>query len=100
MKIYDLHDEQNRAFAFEIPNLLLGRRGVCRIVKSIPGAKVVRKPKFLSWLRESTFCEFIVDGETYEVEEPFGDNSRYWVGPRPPRWLPQTEKVRDAFARN
>jgi uncharacterized protein (DUF1499 family) len=99
MNIYDLHDEQNRPFAFEISNLVLGRHGVCRVVESIPGAKVVRKPKFLSWFRESTFCEFVVDGEMYEVEEPFGDNSRYWVGPSTPRWLPQTEKVRNAFAR-
>ena len=100
MKIYDLHDDQNRIFAFEIPNPGLGRGGVYRVVETIPGGALVRRPKrFLSWFREGTFCEFIVDGETYDVEEPFGDNSRYWVGPRPPRWLPQTEKVRDAFAR-
>jgi len=99
MKTYDLHDDQNRVFAFEIRNLGLGRDGVCRVVETIPGATLVRRPKkFLSWFREDTFCEFTVDGETYEVEEPFGDNSRYWVGPRPPRWLPQTERVRDAFA--
>jgi hypothetical protein len=100
MKIYDLHDDQKRVFAFEIPNFGLGRVGVCRVVETVPGATLTRRPKkFLSWFREDKFCEFTVGGETYEVEEPFGDNSRYWVGPRPPRWIPQTERVREAFAR-
>jgi hypothetical protein len=98
MKIYDIKDNQGNVFAFEVSNFGLGRHGVCRVVETIPGAVLVRKPKFLSWFRESSFCEFIVDGEIYEADEPFGDNSRYWVGPKPPRSLPQTEKVREAFA--
>ena len=99
MQVYDLRDSEGRTFAFEVPNVFLGRRGLCRVVKTIPGASFVRKPKLLSWFREDVFCEFTVDGEAFEAEEPYGDNSRYWVGPRPPRWLPQTERVRDAFAR-
>jgi len=51
--------------------------------------RIVRRPKFLSWLRESEFCQFEVEGITFVVEEPFGDNSRYWIGPRPPRWVSQ-----------
>jgi len=99
MKTYPIHDTENRLFAFEVSNLGLGRHGVCRVVQTIPGAVLVRKPKLLSWFREGSFCEFVVDGEKYEAEEPFGDNSRYWVGPCPPRWLPQTEKVHEAFLR-
>jgi hypothetical protein len=77
MQVYDLHDEMNRVFAFEIENLGIGRRGVCHAVGAIPGATFKRKPKFLSWFREDAFCEFLVDGEIYIVEEPYGDNSRY-----------------------
>ena len=98
MKTFDLFDSDNRLYAFEIGNLRIGRRGVCRVVKTIPGAKLTRTPKLFSWVREAEFCEFTVDGEIFAAEEPFGDNSRYWIGPKPPRWLPQTEKVRDAFA--
>ena len=98
MKVYDIRDPQDRIFAFEIENLGVGRRGVCRIVERIPGAKVTRRPKFLSWFREAEFCEFTVDGESFAAEEPWGDNSRYWIGPKPPRWVAQAEKVRDAFA--
>ena len=98
MKVYEIHDSQGRVFAFEIENLGVGRRGVCRIVERISGAKVIRQPKFLSWFREAEFCEFTVDGESFVAEEPWGDNSRYWIGPKPTRWVPQAEKVRDAFA--
>ena len=99
MRTYDIRDDQNRVFAFEIDNWRIGRRGVCRVVRSIPGATLVRAPKLLSWFRESIFCEFLVDGEMFEVEEPYGANRRSWVGPRPPRWVPQADKVREAFAR-
>lgn len=98
MQTYDLHDSENRLLAFEIGNIRIGRRGVCRVVQSIPGAELTRKPKFFSWLREAEFCEFTVDGALFAAEEPFGDNSRYWIGPKPPKSLPQTRKVRDAFA--
>ncbi len=99
MQTYPLHDAENRLFAFEVSNLTLGRRGLCRIVETIPGASLVRRPKAFSWLREDSFCECLVDGELFEAEEPFGDNSRYWVGPHPPRWIAQTERVHDAFQR-
>ena len=98
MKTYDIYDPTNRLLAFEVSNIAVGRRGVCRIIERIPGATLIRRPKALSWLREASFCEFTVDGELYEAEEPFGDNSRYWIGPVPPRHIPQTVKVRDAFA--
>ena len=100
MKVYDLHDSEGRVYAFEIENLVIGRRSVCRVVSGIPGASVVRQPvRFLSWFREDTFCEFELDGVRFEVWEPFGDNSRYWIGPEPPQWVPQLEIVRQAFLR-
>ncbi len=99
MKTYPLHDDAGRVFAFEISNWRLGRRRACRIVRSVPGVVLTRVPKVFSWFREDSFCEFVVEGETFEVHEPFGDSSRYWIGPTNPRWLPQTERVLEAFAR-
>jgi hypothetical protein len=97
MTTYPLYDVERRLFAFEVSNLRISRRGVCRVVQSIPGASLTRRPRVLSWFREDVFCEFDVDGETYIAEEPWGDNSRYWIGPQQPRWLPQTERVHRAF---
>ncbi len=97
MKTYELLDEGGRLYAFEVNNTGLGRRGVCRVVETIPQAEIKRRPKFLSWFREEVFCEFEVEGETFVAWEPFGDNSRYWIGPEPTRFLPQTQIIKSAF---
>lgn len=97
MKTYELLDEDGRFFAFEVGNSGLGRRGVCQVVEAIPGAKIMRRPKFLSWFREEEFCEFVVDGKKFIAWEPYDDSSRYWIGPEPIEPLPQTQKVREAF---
>lgn len=99
MKVYELHDKEGRVFAFEVENTLLGRGGVCRVVSSIPGARLIRTPKLFSWFREDEFCEFEIGGNRFVAEEPFGDNSRYWIGPNPPSWCEEVEVVIDAFSR-
>ena len=48
--------------------------------------------------------EFSLDDIRYEIWEPFGDSSRYWIGPAridPAEVVPTAEvvRVRDAFAR-
>jgi hypothetical protein len=99
MKVYDLRDEHGRVFAFEVPNFLLRRRGLARIVNSIPGVRLLRVPAPFSWFGEEEFCEWELDGVKFVAWEPFGDNSRYWVGPADsPAWHPQIETVRRAFA--
>ena len=98
MITHDLLDEDGRVYAFEVDNVGLGRKGVCSVVETIPGARISRRPKPLSWFREEVFCEFSVDGVAFVAWEPFGDSSRYWIGPEPPEWRPQTQSVRDAFA--
>jgi hypothetical protein len=75
MRTYAIRDEHGNLFAFEVSSLL-GRRIARRIVASVPGARVVR-----SNLRSDVFCEFQVAGEAFAIEEPFGDNSRFWIGP-------------------
>ncbi|WIV96810.1 hypothetical protein [Kinneretia aquatilis] len=75
MRTHPTHDEEGRLLGFEISSLL-GRRFARRIAASVPGARVLA-----SNLRSDVFCEFEVAGETFIIEEPFGDNSRYWIGP-------------------
>ncbi|MGD9842691.1 MAG: hypothetical protein AB7F79_06480 [Steroidobacteraceae bacterium] len=95
MKTYGLKDEQGNEFAFEVNNFLLDRLDVCALVRRIPGAKLMLVP---SGRGEADFCEFELDDVVFLVSEPFGDNSRYWVGPKPPvRGVPQLARVRAAF---
>ena len=98
MKIYDITDSIGDALAFEVNNLTLGRRGACEIAAGIAGAQVLRKPRALSWLREEVFCELELNGVRFQIAEPFGDNSRYWVGPVPTRPVAELAVVRNAFA--
>ena len=99
MKVHDVKDEEGRVFAFEVSNTLLGRRGLCRVVRRIPGARLMKEPAAFSWFSEEEFCEFQVGDVTFVAWEPFGDNSRYWIGPKPPRWVPEMAGVREAFRR-
>ena len=96
MKIYDLHDPQGRLFAFEIPNI--GRSAVCDLLGSFADTAIKRRPCFLSEFREEQFCDFSFSGQAFRVWEPFGDNSRFWIGPEPPEYCEQTSRLHALFS--
>jgi hypothetical protein len=75
MRTYAIRDKQGNLLSFEVSSLL-GRRLARRVAAAIPDAQVVK-----SDLRNDTFCEFQVANEMFAIEEPFGDNSRFWIGP-------------------
>jgi hypothetical protein len=102
MTVYDIHTPTGELLAFEIDHQTVGRRGVLRVVRSIPGVRVVRVPRrLLSWFREDVFCVFEIGGARFEIWEPFGDSSRYWIGPtgKPRAPVEEISVVRAAFAR-
>ena len=96
MKIWDIKDKSGRIFAFEIANF--GRYRACRFIGRIPGVKVLRRQRHFQIMSDDEFCEFEVEGQKFVIEEPFGDNSRFWVGPNPLNWCPQIDQVRSVFA--
>ena len=98
MRIYDLRDEEGRVVAFEVPNMWLGRRGALRVIRAIAGARITRRPHAFTLFAEEDFCEFTLGDVTFGISAPFGDNSRYWIGPLPVLWCPEVEAVRAAFA--
>jgi hypothetical protein len=106
MKTYGIKDTDGTEFAFEVDNFHLSRKGLCRLVARIPGCIVTRKPSRFRWSHEDEdeFCAFELEGVRFVAWEPWGDNSRYWVGPKveegsSPRWCPQLDRVREAFSR-
>ncbi len=100
MKVYDLHDKEGRNFAFEIGNSFIDRSEVARIVKAIPGATLIKKPRTFSWVSEEEFCEWEINGVRFKAWEPFGDNSRYWIGPESAQSTPEIQMIKDAFLRH
>ncbi len=95
MRVHNLKDSEGRVFAFEVSNAIIGRSGACAIVAGIPGVSGVRRRSKGDPAEDR--CYFDLEGQRFLVMEPFGDNSRYWVGPEPPAWCPQVEPVRQAF---
>jgi len=99
MKIHDLTDQTGRAFAFEVSNTFLTRRAVYRVIRTIPGARLLKEPRWFAWDSDDHFCEFELERVLFRIWEPWGDSDRYWIGPEPPTWVPQIERVRATFAR-
>jgi hypothetical protein len=101
MKTREMKNDAGIVTGFSVSNLFLRRWAVPKVVRSIPGARVVRKQRPFRFRARDDFCEFVVDGKTFLVIEPFGDNSKYWVVAEPPEpHCPSLAKVREAFARH
>lgn len=98
MKIHLGPNAQGQPHHFEVSNVLLSRRGACQIIASIPGVEILRKPKFWAFWSDDVFCVFALAGRTFEISEPFGDNSRFHIGANPPGWRAELEVIRSAFA--
>jgi hypothetical protein len=81
MRISPLEHESGKLVALEMPIIWSGRHGLCRKVSRVPGVAITRRPKLMSWLREESFCQFSLNGVDYEILEPFGDNTHYWLAP-------------------
>jgi hypothetical protein len=66
--------------AFEIENAYIGPSDVAGLLRRIDGVTdVARRPPFS---RESeVHVRFNYKGHPCMVWEPYGDNSRYWIGP-------------------
>jgi len=98
MKVWEFRDDKGRTCSISVPSLA-GRRRVTYIVSQVPGVTIVRRPKpFLSWFREEVFCEFDLDGQSYQIDEPFGDNSRYDIARNDVfAWHPSFHRVIEAF---
>jgi hypothetical protein len=104
MKTHGIKDADGKEFAFEVNNFHLGHKGLCRLIARIPGCIVTRKPRRFTWSSEDEFCEFELEGIRFVASEPWGDSSRYWVGPKTqegtsPKWCVQVDEVRAAFSR-
>ena len=81
MKVEIPPEDDGTYQSFMVGNTLLGRSGLVRVIRKIPGCQITRMPrKPFSWTREDEFCEFQVNGIRFVAEEPFGDSSSFWIG--------------------
>jgi hypothetical protein len=94
MRVFDITPGNKGLIAFEI-NASLGRRRATRVVASIAGVRILRSPRLLA--REEVFCEFELKGQRFNVWEPFGGSSRYWIGSSNAAAASVLQVVRQAF---
>ena len=98
MKIYEGRNDSGQLCYFEVDNILIGRSKACRIVESIPGVTLSKRHRPWRFEHDEVFCVFTLNGKTFEIWEPFGDNSRYHVGETKAAWSPELEALKKAFA--
>lgn len=80
MRTYPLRRDDGTIYAVEIENVYAGPWALAKVLRSLPEVGAVRVRRVFV---ESTDARvfFTFQGEPFVVWEPFGDNSRYWIGP-------------------
>lgn len=71
----------NYPFAFEIENVYVGIRKIAQLLSTVSGVNEVSKRKLFSQSSD-VHIEFKYLNTDYIVWEPYGDSSRYWIGPK------------------
>jgi hypothetical protein len=81
MKTYPTASLASKHIAFEIQNLLVSRRQIAKILSAVPGVTSVMLGAHFGSSSDLRLT-FNYYGEEYIVWEPYGDSSRYWIGPK------------------
>ena len=80
MRTYPIKDETGRLFALEVDVVFCSVRDLIKVIATAEGvtdAKAGRR----SFSELDVRATFRYQGDEFAVVEPFGDNSRYWIGP-------------------
>ena len=81
MRTYPVFNKDGvRSPVFQIENVYAGTATVARLLASVEGVTDVKQRQMFSKSRD-ILVEFKYLGRPYIVLEPWGDNSRYWIGP-------------------
>ena len=81
MNIYAICDSDGKVSAFEIENAYVGIGKIASLLKTTDSISNVRRRKLFS-AQSEIHIEFQYKGQEFIVWEPYGDNSRYWIGPK------------------
>jgi hypothetical protein len=79
MRTFPIKDNVGNVFAFEIPAQFLRRR-LARRLRDVAGVSDVRPRKWWTGSPD-VHIRFRYHDREYIVWEPYGDSSRWWIGP-------------------
>lgn len=81
MKTYPVFSkDQPRCFAFEIENVYVSPTIVANLLATSEEVSDIQLRRMFS-KSDEVHVSFMYRLQSYIVWEPFGDNSRYWIGP-------------------
>lgn len=83
MRTYPIVDDAGLMFALEVENAYVGPGALAQVIGAVSGVSAVQPRKPFSGSAD-TRVTFQYQGMPFVVMEPFGDNSRYWIGPESP----------------
>ena len=94
MKTYPIRRENGSVRGFEITSTWLALGPLLRLLRNTPGVTNVRR----QWFNDDRIV-FELQGKSAVVNEPWGDNSRYWVGLQEPDSSPDIDisPIHEAF---
>ena len=75
MKTYPIYTDNGELRGFEITSYWVRFAPLYKILKSVNGVAEVKR----NWFNEDRII-FLYHGKKAVINEPWGDNSRYWVG--------------------
>jgi hypothetical protein len=76
LKTYPIRRDDGSLHAFEIRNTFISMGAIRRILRSVDGVSSIKRQ-----FRSDDRLTFNFNGVPWVVHEPWGDSSRYWVGP-------------------
>lgn len=81
-----------RLIAFEVENAYIGPAALARLLQQVAGVSEVKRRRLFSGDGD-VHVRFKYRAHLCIVWEPYGDNSRYWIGPENPEAF--TEDLRE-----
>jgi hypothetical protein len=96
MKTYPIYRPDGSLNGFEVTSSWLTFRPLFTLLRSVAGVRDVRR----NWFNDDRIT-FTFQGKAAVVHEPWGDNSRYWIGLQDPDAAPEVdlEPLHQAFKR-
>lgn len=81
MKTFPIKSEDGRCFALEVENAYITPGRIAQLLQGVEGVTDIRARKPFS-SSSDVHVSFGYKGRQFVVWEPYGDSSRYWIGPK------------------
>lgn len=87
MKTFPIKLKDGHLYAFEIDNTDIWPRRISKLLNTLDGVTKIQRKKLLRRLdkdhsEDTVHIKFSYNNKEFVVLEPWGDSSRYWIGPK------------------